>query len=74
MLGGMIALPYDGRLVWIGFKMTIQTVNGDIEGAILKPFDAKIIQIIADITDEGWRFYPVDHLSALGPKIISSFW
>ena len=55
--GRVFALPNNGRLVRILFDMSVETVDRDIQLAVLKPFYAKIIQIIVNVADFGRFFY-----------------
>ena len=52
--------------------MSVETVDRDIQLAVLKPFYAKIIQIIVNVADFGRFFYPIDQLGTLRPKSIIS--
>ena len=71
--GRMIPFPDNRRFIRMLLKMAIQTVGTDIELAICKPFNFKIVFIKTGIFNLGKRFDPVQALCLFSPELIRLF-
>src|SRR5258708_12796550 len=65
---GIIALPDDGGLVAAAMEMAVDAVPGDIEDAVLEPFDRDIAGSKRPVLDLRQTLHPADSLSLFGPE------
>ena len=68
--GRVVALPDDRGLVAAGFQMPVDAVPGNVEDAVLEPFDRDIAGREGGILDLVERLDPVDPLGLVGPEAI----
>jgi S1-C subfamily serine protease len=64
----VVSFPDDRHLIGALFKMAVDAVGGDIERAILIPFDRHIARRIASVFDLCVRGHPVEALALFAPK------
>ena len=69
-LGRIVALPDDGGLVAALVEMAVDAVPGDVEHAVLEPFDRDIAGREGGVLDLGEGLDPVDALGLLGPEAV----
>jgi hypothetical protein len=68
LLARRITFPQDCHGVALRHDMTVYAVRGDIERAILEPFDAEIRLVEAGVLHLGKRSHPVQPLRLLAPE------
>ncbi len=66
--GRIIAFPDDGDLIAARFEMAIDAVGGDVEGAVLVPFDRDVVGCKAGILHPRIGLDPVDAAAVLAPE------
>src|SRR5690606_15088766 len=69
----MIAFPNNRRFIRMFFQMAIQTVGTDIQLAIRKPFNFKIISVKTGVFYLAKRFDPLQALCLFGPEFVWMF-
>src|SRR6202023_3630182 len=62
-LGGIVALPDDGGLVAALVEVAVDAVPGDVEDAVLEPFDRYLAGREGRVRDLGERLDPADALA-----------
>ena len=67
---GIVALPDDGGLVAALFQMPVDAVPGDVEHAVLEPFDRDIAGREGGVLDLGEGLDPADALGLFGPEAV----
>ena len=67
-LRGIVALPDDRGLVAALVQMAVDAVPGDVEDAVLEPFDRYIAGRKGRVLDLGERLDPADAFGLLGPE------
>ena len=67
-LGRVVALPDDGGLVAALVEMPVDAVPGDVEDAVLEPFDGNVAGSERRVLNLGEGFHPVDAPGLFGPK------
>src|SRR4051794_39734835 len=65
---GIVTFPDDRGLIAALLQMAVDTVPGDIENAILEPFDRNVSGRKRRVLDLGERLHPADALGLLGPE------
>ena len=70
VLGRVVALPDDRHLVAALVEMAIDAVVGDVEGAVLEPFDRYVVGIVGGVLHARERLDPIDPASVLTPEAI----
>ena len=69
-LRGIVALPDDGGLVAALVEMPVDAVPGDVQDAILEPFDRNMAGGEGDVLDLVEGLHPVDALGLFGPESV----
>ena len=67
---GVVALPDDRGLVAALVQMAVDAVGGDVEHAVLEPFDRDVAGREGGVLDLGEGLDPVDALGLLGPESV----
>src|SRR6266478_580863 len=67
---GIVALPDDRGLVAALFEMAVDAVPGDVEDAVLEPFDRNIAGRERRVLDLGEGLHPADALGLFGPEAV----
>ena len=67
---GVVAFPDDGGLVGAVLQVAIDAVGGDVELAVLEPFDRDVVEVERCILDLGIGPDPVQPLAVLAPERI----
>ena len=67
---GIVALPDDRGLVAALLEMAVDAVPGDVEDAVLEPFDRDVAGREGDVLDLGEGLHPADALGLLGPEAV----
>src|SRR4029078_8070281 len=67
-LGRIVALPDDRGLIAALLEMPIDAIRGNVENAVLEPFDRYIARRERAVLDLGERFHPADALALFGPE------
>src|ERR1700676_1761576 len=67
-LGGIVALPDDGGLVAALVEVAVDAVPGDVEDAVLEPFDRYLAGCERGVLDLGEGLHPADPLGLFGPE------
>ena len=66
----VIGFPNDRCLIAARGQVAVNTVGGNVQGAVFKPLDGDIAKVIADVFDFGEWFDPVDPARFVGPEAI----
>ena len=66
---GIVALPDDRHLVAALLQMPVDAVVGDVENAVLVPFDRHLGVFERGVLDLGGRLEPVQPLGVLAPEL-----
>ena len=69
-LRGIVALPDDRGLVAALVEMPVDAVPGDVEHAVLEPFDRDLAGREGGVLDLGEGLDPVDALGLFGPEAV----
>src|ERR1700676_2915172 len=69
-LRGAVALPDDGGLVAALVEMAVDAIPGDIEDAVLEPFDRDVAGSKGRVLDLGKRLDPAYALALFGPEAV----
>ena len=68
VLGRIVALPDDGDLIAARGEMPVDAVGGDVERAVLEPFDRHVRRPEGRVLDARVGLDPVDALADLAPE------
>ncbi len=69
-LAGVVAFPDDGGLIAAFGEVAVETVSGEVQGAIFIPFDGNITRCEGGVLYTGIGPHPVKDLALLAPKCI----
>ncbi|MNV69135.1 hypothetical protein D3C71_1620300 [compost metagenome] len=65
---GAVRFEQQGDLVAAFVELAIQAVDAGVELAVFEPFDAEIVELVADVLDAGRFLEPVQALGGLAPE------
>src|ERR671935_705563 len=69
-LRGVVTLPDDRGLIGARGEVPVDAVVGDVEDAVLEPFDRDIARAEGAVLDLARRLVPVQALGLLGPEAV----
>ncbi len=67
---GVVAFPDDRGLVAALREVPVDAIIGEVETAILEPFDRDIVRVVGRVLDLGIGLDPVDALALFAPELI----